>query len=257
MNKDVSRRAMLGAGLGAGLATALPGLQPAASGQSANKRLKVVVAGGHPDDPETGAGGTAALYSRRGDDVTLLYLTRGEAGIEGKSHADAARIRTAEAEAACRILGAHAAFAGQVDGATEITGERYDSFFRVLENLRPDIVLTHYPIDTHRDHRAISLLVQDAWQRTRRKFLLYYFEVLTGEQTRNFHPDLFIDITATEALKRKACFAHASQGPAEFYPYHERMSGFRGLECGVRHAEAFVSYAMNRAGLPAGAPAGL
>jgi hypothetical protein len=70
--------------------------------------------------------------------------------------------------------------------------------------------------------------------------------VLTGSQTQNFHPTDYVDITATEPLKRKACFAHASQGPAEFYPYHERMSLFRGSECGARHAEAFISYAMNR-----------
>jgi LmbE family N-acetylglucosaminyl deacetylase len=71
-----------------------------------DRKLKVVVAGGHPDDPETGCGGTMALYSKAGHDVVALYLTRGEAGILGKTHQEAANIRTAEAGRACEILGA-------------------------------------------------------------------------------------------------------------------------------------------------------
>jgi hypothetical protein len=36
-----------------------------------------------------------------GTSITVLYLTRGEAGIPGKSHPEAADIRTAEAHKAC------------------------------------------------------------------------------------------------------------------------------------------------------------
>jgi LmbE family N-acetylglucosaminyl deacetylase len=239
---DLSRRGLFGA---AGLLALGPGLPLASWAQSHGKRLKVVVAGGHPDDPETGAGGTMARYSLLHHDVVCLYLTRGEAGIVGKSHEESARIRTAEAESASRILGVRPIFAGQIDGATEVNRGRYDDFRNLLQGLQPDIVFTHFPIDTHRDHRAVSLLVFDTWQRSKRKFLLYYFEVLTGEQTQNFQPTDYVDITATEPLKRKACFAHASQGPVEMYAYHEKMSRFRGMESRVEHAEAFVSYSLN------------
>src|SRR5918912_841637 len=71
-------------------------------------RLKVLVAGGHPDDPESGCGGTIARYADAGHAVVALYLTRGEAGIPGTSHDEAARIRTAEGERACSILRAKA-----------------------------------------------------------------------------------------------------------------------------------------------------
>lgn len=239
---DLSRRGLLGA---AGLLALGPGLPLAAWAQGKGKRLRVVVAGGHPDDPETGAGGTIARYSLLHHDVVCLYLTRGEAGIEGQSHEESARIRTAEVETACRMLGARAIFAGQIDGSTEVNHARYDDFHNLFEGLQPDIVFTHFPIDTHRDHRAVSLLVFDSWQRAKRKFLLDYFEVLTGEQTQNFQPTDYVDITATEPIKRKACMAHESQKPVEMYSYHERMSRFRGMECRAEHAEAFVSYALN------------
>ena len=81
--------------------------------------LRIVCVGGHPDDPESGCGGTLARYAAAGHDVTIVYLTRGERGIDGKSLDEAARIRTAEADAACKIIGAKPEFFGQIDGATE------------------------------------------------------------------------------------------------------------------------------------------
>src|SRR5690349_8062262 len=83
-------------------------------------RMKIVCVGGHPDDPESGCGGTLARYAALGNPVTIVYLTRGEAGIPGKSHDESAAIRTAECEAACKILGVQAIFAGQIDGATVV-----------------------------------------------------------------------------------------------------------------------------------------
>jgi LmbE family N-acetylglucosaminyl deacetylase len=37
----------------------------------------VVIAGAHPDDPETGCGGTIAGLSDVGHEVVILYLTSG------------------------------------------------------------------------------------------------------------------------------------------------------------------------------------
>src|SRR5260370_41917541 len=61
-----------------------------------SRGLRIVCVGGHPDDPESGCGGTLARYSALGHAVTVIYLTRGEAGISGKSHDEAAAIRSAE-----------------------------------------------------------------------------------------------------------------------------------------------------------------
>ncbi|HEV2498110.1 MAG TPA: PIG-L family deacetylase [Terriglobia bacterium] len=205
-------------------------------------RLKVVVAGAHPDDPESGCGGTMARYADLGHKVFALYLTRGEAGIEGKSNEEAARIRTAEVEKACRILGVQPLFAGQIDGATVVSNDRYDDFRRILESLAPDVVFTHWPIDTHRDHRATSLLVFDTWLKTGNAFALYYFEVMTGQQTSQFCPTDYVDITATEPRKRAACYAHVSQNPQGFYDVHDKMNHFRGMEAGCNLAEAFIRH---------------
>ena len=245
--KSISRRSLLGQSIRMAGAVGLPLVGAVAKGSpdgaSNNERkLKVIVAGGHPDDPESGCGGTIARYADLGHEVVAMYLTRGEAGIEGKSHAEAAEIRTAEALKACEILKARPVFAGQVDGNTEVSPPRYAEFRRLLEAERPDLVFTHWPVDTHPDHRSISLLVYDAWLRAGKRFALYYFEVMSGSQTQQFWPTHYVDIAATEARKRAACFVHKSQNPAEWYSLHEEMNRFRGMECGRKYAEAFVRH---------------
>lgn len=213
------------------------------------KKLKVIVVGAHPDDPETGCGGTMALFAGEGHEVVSAYLTRGEAGIAGKTHDEAASIRTAEALKACGILGARPEFLGQIDGNCEITKERYQVMSDFFKKEKPDIIFTHWPIDTHRDHRVCSVLVYDAWLNSGRKQPLYYFEVMTGQQTQNFVPTDYTDITPFVEQKHKACFIHLSQKIEEEYPKsHGKMEIFRGLEYNAKYAEAFVRHVQSPGG---------
>jgi LmbE family N-acetylglucosaminyl deacetylase len=59
--------------LAAGLADSAP---------APSRKLNVVCVGADPDDPETGCGATLARYSARGHNVMIVYLTRGEVGIQ-------------------------------------------------------------------------------------------------------------------------------------------------------------------------------
>ena len=210
----------------------------------AASRMKVLVTGGHPDDPESGCGGTIARYVEAGHDVAILYLTRGETGIRGKTKEQAAAIRTAEAEQACKILGARPLFAGQINGSTEVSASRYAEYRKIVAAEAPDVIFTQWPIDTHADHRACSLLTYDAWLAGGRKAALYYYEVDLGAQTQVFAPTDYVDVTAVEGKKRDACFAHVSQNPErDFWTnFHAPMLRFRGMEAGHAAAEAFVHH---------------
>lgn len=247
--KTISRRESIkmSAAIAAGLAVAP--LQAQSINKNDVNRLKLMVVGAHPDDPETGCGGIMSKYAKNGHEVVSVYLTRGEAGIPGKSQADAAAIRTEEAKKACELFGVRPVFVGQTDGNTKLDADRYDDMLKIIEKENPDIVLTHWPIDTHRDHRACSLLVYDAWLKSGGKFALYYFEVMTGEQTQNFNPTDYVDITDVIDIKHKGCNQHKSQHIEEDYfssLLHGKMEVFRGMEGGYQYAEAFIRQMQSR-----------
>ena len=246
--KSSSRRTFLQqAAVGLGMLSA-PSSPLAAEAARGARPLKVVCVGAHPDDPESGPGGTLARFAAGGHSVTIIYLTRGEAGIPGKSHDEAAAIRTRESMAACAILGAKAVFAGQIDGSSVVDNAWVARIERMLADERPDLVFTHWPIDSHKDHQCASLLTIQAWMRAKTKFDLYFFEVCTGVQTMVFHPTDYVDITDVLELKHRALYCHASQNPADIYRpgtpgNHAIMEEYRGMQMGVRAAEAFVKMA--------------
>jgi LmbE family N-acetylglucosaminyl deacetylase len=209
--------------------------------ESGRKALHIVCLGAHPDDPESGCGGTLARYAAAGHRVTVIYLTRGERGIPGRTLDEAAQIRTAEAQRACQILNATPVFAGQVDGATEVNAREIDRIVSLVRPEPPHALFTHWPIDSHPDHQAASVLAIRAWYALERKFPVYFFEVNAGSQTIAFRPTNSVDVTATRDAKKRALAAHESQRGDEIYRvHHEPMEAFRGREIGAVAAEAFI-----------------
>jgi LmbE family N-acetylglucosaminyl deacetylase len=202
--------------------------------------LKIVVAGGHPGDPECGCAGTIALSTDLGHDVVLLYLNRGEGFCGGASLNRCASIRTAEAQQACQILKARAAFASQYDGRAIVDNSHYEAFGRLLDAEKPDVVFTQWPIDHHRDHRAVSMLTLDAWFKSGNRFALYYYEV--ADDTTMFSPTDYVDISSVESRRRAACYAHASQQPEKWYPKQVEITKARGAESRLPQAEAFLHH---------------
>lgn len=207
--------------------------------ENSQRKLNIVCVGAHPDDPETGCGGTLPQLAADGHTVRIIYLTRGEAGIRGEIWDNAARVRTSEALTACDLLHSSGHFANQVDSRTKADEQACRQFTDLLLSLHPDVVFTHWPLDTHADHRTAAQLTYQAWQWSEEAFSLVYYEVMTGVQTHHFQPNCFIDISQTWSQKRTAIYAHASQRPDRFYPYHEALEKQRGVESNYPRAEAF------------------
>ncbi|MGL4630084.1 MAG: PIG-L deacetylase family protein [Leadbetterella sp.] len=216
------------------------------SKKSPIKPVHILIAGGHPDDPETGCGGSIAKWIAEGHQVTVVYLTRGEKGINGLKPEEAANIRTQEATEACKILGCTALFLNQIDGETIVNNEWYERVRKLLSSQKPDVILTHWPIDTHRDHRTCSLLFYDAWLTTGMKESFYYYEVMSGIQTQNFAPTHYVDISKYYDLKKKAVLIHESQFKNIYDDAHMKMEVFRGIEYGSNLAEAFIKHGKSK-----------
>jgi N-acetylglucosamine malate deacetylase 1 len=199
-----------------------------------DRKMRVIVAGGHPGDPEYGCGGTVARLTNLGHEVVLLYLN------DGGWPPTSAAIRIAEAKKACELLKARPAYAGQVNGNAVVDNAHYEAYAKIIDAEKPDMMFTQWPIDNHRDHRAIAMLTYDAWRQSKKNFSLYYYEVSDGEDTLQFSPTHYVDITETEPVKRSACYAHASQTPDRYYALQDQVAAFRGIEGGSKRAEAFV-----------------
>ncbi len=203
--------------------------------------MNIVVFGAHPDDPESGCGGTMALHSQRGDEVTAVFATSGERGINGMSPERAGLVREAESLEACAILGAATRFFRYPECNIDMSVEATDRFVKEVRVLEPEVLIAHWPIDTHPDHQLSGLLALRAWLKEPGAFKLLFFEVLTGSQTLHFVPDTYVDISTVQEQKKEAIMRHASQQPEKWYPHHRAMEQFRGREARCEAAEAFAT----------------
>jgi Uncharacterized proteins, LmbE homologs len=126
-----------------------------------DRKLKFLIIGAHPDDPDLSAGGTAALLTRRGHTVKFMSVTNGNAGhyaMGGKLLADR---RRAEAEKSGAILGCEYEVLNHDDGRLMPDLETREDLMRAIRRFDPDVIITNRPNDYHADHRAVAQLVQD------------------------------------------------------------------------------------------------
>src|SRR5262249_7927459 len=221
------------------LAAAFPGQAGKAPTRLAGaKKLRVAVVGAHPDDPESGCGGLIALLSREGLEVVAAYLTcyRGDRKIGNEPEAT---VRWREATAACQILGARPHFFDYAHEKLAADAATADAVGAWLKPGQPDVVVTHWPLDTHPNHHVTGSLVWPCYLGDA-PWGLYFFEVMTDRQSLGFRPELYLDIEAVRDRKRQALDSHRSQNPDAILETHDAMHRRRGEEAGVRDAEAFL-----------------
>jgi LmbE family N-acetylglucosaminyl deacetylase len=204
----------------------------------ATKKLRVVIVGAHPDDSESGCGGLIALLTQGGHEVIVAYATcfRGDRKIGTEPEVV---VRRREATAACQLLGAKPHFFDYAHEKLVADDQTLATVDAWLKKVQPDIVVTHWPLDTHPNHHVIASLVWQPYLR-QDKWSLYLFEVMTDQQTQNFHPELYLDIEGVRELKHQALACHKSQKPEAIWEVHEAMHRHRGTEAGVKDAEAYV-----------------
>lgn len=226
---------------------------------SSDRRLHIVSIGAHPDD-EISCAGTLANYVRAGHRATIVIMTRGGMGHMTLPTDELKRVRTGEAEACARVLGADLRMLEWEDSAIPETRDAALALVETLRELRPDIVLTHGPEQRHPDHRATCRLVSDAYYLCSLPLLktahpwhgigeVYFFD--SGGS------DTYVDITETLETKIAAAACHKSQyedwlvvhdagvdrgGLPDFRARLRDRAAAAGYKCGVRYAEGFRAY---------------
>jgi len=134
----------------------------AAAAPPADGKLRIIVFGAHPDDCEIQAGGVSALWAAQGHHVKFVSVSNGDIGHWRDAGGPLARRRTAEVEAADKLLGAVTEVLDIHDGEVLPTLENRRMLTRLIREWQADIVIGPRPNDYHPDHRYTSVLVQDA-----------------------------------------------------------------------------------------------
>jgi LmbE family N-acetylglucosaminyl deacetylase len=81
-------------------------------------------------------------------------------------------------------------FAGQIDGDTIVNNEWLQKIQQLIAIEKPDILFTHWPLDSHKDHQVASLLGIQSWQRSGKKFALYFLKYVLENKLLYFIPQI-------------------------------------------------------------------
>ena len=230
---------------------------------------RAMVVAAHPDDAETGAGGTVAVLVRQGVEVTYVIVTKGNAGSQDRAMtADRlGSIRAAEQYRAAKTLGVtHVEFLGYADGEVEDTRDLRRDITRQIRRWRPNLVISQNPHRTrslfasHRDHRITGGVVLDCVYPLARNHMAFpellpdyephkVGEIYIIKWPEDDH-DLAVDISETMEVKLKAIACHESQ----FLDF-PKMEGYVRARCaalgkpyGHSYAEVFDRILLSRWG---------
>lgn len=181
--------------------------------------LDVLAVFAHPDDAELLCGGALAKSVDAGQRVGILDLTAGEMGSQGTPE-----LRAEEACKAAGILGVHVRRClGLPDSRLENDHQSRLAVATVLRELRPRVVVTHWKVGRHRDHRIGGELVRDAcFLSALRKldapgepFRPVTLVYATAFREDADLPSFVVDVTDQMDRKIQALEAYASQFPGK------------------------------------------
>ena len=211
-------------------------------------RKRVLVIAAHPDDELLGCGGTVALHTQAGDEVTSVIVCEGESlryGEDGVGQTD-------HIQEAARVLGVKEArtlkFPDQKLDTFTLT-EIITPLEQAVQDVRPHIIYTQYGGDINRDHELLfkAMLVAS---RPTEDFIeaVYAFDTASSTEwayPRTFIPDVWVDITSTLKTKLDAMACYESEVRA--YPHPRSLDALAnrsaawGNQCCMEHAEVFMT----------------
>jgi LmbE family N-acetylglucosaminyl deacetylase len=145
--------------------------------------VKVLAIGAHPDDIELGCGGLLTKAARAGHGVYMCTVTRGSASGDPKE-------RTDELFKSAKYIGAQGVRIGDFeDTKLRVDNDLINFIESYVDEVEPDLILTHFHGDIHHDHRAVATATQEAG-RFDSNMLAYEIPL-----TRNFDPKVYYDIS--------------------------------------------------------------
>jgi len=172
--------------------------------------LKIVAIGAHHDDIEISCGGTIAKAVRNGHEVLMVVLSTSEytnyRGEVLRTPEEAER----EGKKAAEILGAKIKTLNFLTKDIPYNSKSVEAINEILDEFKPDVILTHWPHDTHQAHRNAALASISA-ARYFNTILMYEPMMPSGRSYFGFRAQVYIDISEFNKIKMESLKAHKSQ----------------------------------------------
>ncbi|WP_169776840.1 PIG-L deacetylase family protein [Campylobacter mucosalis] len=218
-------------------------------------KTKILIVAAHPDDEVLGCFGTVARLIKQGYEAHTLILGEGKTSRDNKRDTDLKKdelqILNKEIITANKLIGIDKIF------TQNFPDNRFDSIdlidiIKAIESvkneIKPDIIFTHYKDDLNIDHQITYNAVITATRPIKGESVkeIYSFEILSSTEwayPQSFSPDTFFDISDTLELKIKAMGEYASE--LREFPHPRSLKGIeinavnRGMQVGLTYAEAF------------------
>jgi len=214
-----------------------------------NKKILIVVA--HPDDEVLGCFGTIARLIKEGCDAYTLILGEGKTSRDINNKKEDIELLNHEIFNANKTIGIKKVF------IESFPDNRFDSvdlldiikvISKVKEEVKPDMIFTHYENDLNIDHQLTYKAVITASRPMQDECVkeIYSFEVLSSTEWNyplSFSPDTFFDINDTIDLKLNAMKEYNSELCQ--FPHPRSLEGielnakYQGMRVGKKYVEAF------------------
>jgi LmbE family N-acetylglucosaminyl deacetylase len=127
---------------------------------------KILVFAPHPDDDIIGCGGSIAKHIQQGNQVSIIYMTSGEAGSLQSKPQELIQIREEEAQKAATSLGVtDLTFFRNPDGYLEYNQENLSTIVAIIRSKRPTLLYIPHSADYIPDHLITHQLAMEGSRR--------------------------------------------------------------------------------------------
>jgi len=245
--------------------------------------MKILVVGGHPADVFDHCGGTLLHHTRAGDVVTCLALTHGirvhdevvsevfRFGMEGYTAqeiehicAEREQVKLDEVKEACALFGVTDVRSLRYDDKMlMVTPELIDAVAKVIREVKPDLLITHYPLsggntfNHHGNTAKIAIAAtglagtvdfddpNPSWRIAETAFMLNCSDMMAFNALSGYNAavaNYFVDVTDAAELKVKAMDVMRSQQYQGWYSrkFVECDNGLAGVYNRIPYCEAFM-----------------
>ncbi|MDD2585110.1 MAG: PIG-L family deacetylase [Syntrophomonadaceae bacterium] len=126
----------------------------------------IMVFAPHPDDDIIGCGGSIAQHVKKGNKVSIVYMSSGDAGSLQYDKKQLAEIREQEASRAAEVLGVKdIIFLRNPDGYIDYNRDNLIQLTSIIRTKKPDTVYVPHAQDCVQDHITTHKLVVEACNR--------------------------------------------------------------------------------------------